>query len=163
MRSFLIAILSVLATATFSVPATFAHGVEIGPLKIQHPWTRATPKGATVAGGFMVIKNSGNVDDRLVAAMVDGVSKTEIHEMKMNNGIMSMRPLNNGIVIPAGQTVTLKPGDLHLMMLGLQAPLLQGAYIKGRLTFEKAGTVEVEFAVEEPGAKRGDHDMHHSQ
>jgi copper(I)-binding protein len=163
MRSFLIAILSVLATTSFSVPTAFAHGVEIGPLKIQHPWTRATPKGATVAGGYMVVKNSGQVEDRLIAATVDGVTKTEIHEMKMNNGIMTMRPLNNGLIIPAGETVALKPGGFHLMMLGLQAPFLQGAYIKGRLTFEKAGTVEVEFAVEEPGANLDDHNMHHAQ
>ena len=161
MRTYLIVILSALVTAFYPIPVSLAHSVEIGSLKIQHPWTRATPKGATVAGGYMVIQNAGKSDDRLIAASVQGARQTDIHEMKMENGVMSMRPISKGIVIPAGETVSLKPGSYHLMMLGLKAPFLQGDYIKGRLTFEKAGTVEVEFAVEEAGANLGDHDMHH--
>ena len=149
-----------MAMVILQSPAS-AHGVEIGPLKIGHPWTRATPKGADVAGGFMSINNTGTSDDRLVALSVTGVKRVEIHEMSMDDGVMKMRPLANGLVLPAGQTTVLKPGSFHVMMMGLSAPFNEGDYIKGTLTFEKAGTVEVEFAVEAQGANpKQDHMKH---
>lgn len=139
-----------------------AHGVEIGTLKIGHPWTRATPKGADVAGGFMSINNTGETDDRLVAVSVAGVKKTEVHEMSMDNGMMKMRPLANGLVLPAGKTTVLKPGGFHVMMMGLSAPLIEGDYIKATLTFEKAGSVDIEFAVESQGANPKQDNMKHT-
>lgn len=163
MRKFLF---HVLALITFTMPTTspvLAHGIEIGALKIHHPWTRATPKGADVAGGFMSIENTGKDDDRLIAVSVSGVKKTEIHEMSMNNGMMKMRPLSDGIVIPAGKTVLLKPGSFHVMMMGLNAPLMEGDYIKATLTFEKAGKVDIEFAVEAQGANLKQDELHHTQ
>lgn len=130
----------------------FAHDFKVGPLKIGHPWSRATPPGAKVGGGYVSVENTGSTPDRLVAVSVPFAERGEIHEMAVKDGIMTMRPLENGIEIPAGAKVELKPGGLHLMFMGLKEPLKQGEKVKGTLTFEKAGKVDVEFAVDAIGA-----------
>ena len=129
-----------------------AHGYKLGALDIGHPWTRATPAGADVAGGFLTIDNSGSTPDRLLSVTVAGVAHCQIHEMSMANGTMKMRPLEGGLEIPAKSSVELKPGAFHIMMMGLKAPFTAGTKIPGTLTFEKAGTIDVEFKVEEIGA-----------
>lgn len=134
--------------------AVYAHDYQAGDLMINHPWTRATPKGAAVAGGYAKITNHGADADRLVGGSVDGADKIEIHEMSVENNIMKMRQLEAGLEIKAGETVELKPGSFHLMMMGLKEPYKEGEKIKGTLIFEKAGTVEVEFKVEAMGASK---------
>lgn len=141
--------------------SAFAHEYKIGALEIKHPWSRATPKGAPVAVGYLKIINAGTTPDRLVGGSVAAADKFEIHEMKMVGGVMQMRPLPNGIEIKPGETVELKPESYHLMFMGLKAPFEQGKRIKGTLVFEKAGTVDVEFLVEAIGAKHDMPDMHH--
>lgn len=130
----------------------FAHDFKVGPLKIGHPWSRATPPGAKVGGGYISVENTGSAPDRLVAVSVPFAERGEIHEMSVKDGIMTMRPLDNGVEIPAGAKVELKPGGLHLMFMGLKEPLKQGEKVKGTLTFEKAGKVDVEFVVDAIGA-----------
>lgn len=125
-----------------------AHDYKSGSLQIDHPWTRVTPRGATVAGGYAKIENKGKTADRLIGASAEVSGRTELHEMAMEGTVMRMRALANGIEIPAGGSVELKPGGLHIMFMELKAPLEQGKHFKGTLIFEKAGTVPVEFAVE---------------
>jgi periplasmic copper chaperone A len=138
-----------------------AHEYKAGSLEIKHPWARATPKGATVAGGYMTIINTGTAPDRLVRFSSPAAGKFEIHEMKMENGIMKMRPLPNGIEIKPGQTVELKPGSYHLMFVDLKQPFQKGERVKGAIEFEKAGKMEVEYAVEAAGTTMpGGHDSH---
>jgi copper(I)-binding protein len=132
--------------------AASAHDYKVGSLEIKQPWVRATPKGSSVGGGFMTITNKGTAPDRLVGGALPAAGKFEIHEMKMDNGVMKMRPLANGLEIKPGQTVELKPGSYHIMVMGLKTPFEKGHRIKGTLTFEKAGKVDVEFAVEAMGA-----------
>jgi len=91
--------------------AAFAHDYTIGSLKIDHPWSRATPKGATVAGAYMKITNSGTTPDRLTGGVTEAAQTFELHEMSMNGGVMKMRELPNGIEIPPGATIELKPGS----------------------------------------------------
>ena len=134
-----------------------AHDYTVGSLKIGHPWARATPKGATVAGGYMKITNTGSTPDRLVGGSTDAAQKFEIHEMSMDGSVMKMRELPNGLEIPAGATVELKPGSFHVMMTGVSRPLVKGERVKAALTFEKAGKVDVEFAVEAAGANPTEH------
>jgi len=129
-----------------------AHEYKLGPLEIEHPWARATPAGAQVGGGFMTIVNHGTTADRLVSFSTDVAARGEIHEMAVKDGVMTMRPLAEGLEVPAGGEVVLKPGSFHLMLMGLKAPLKEGTRVPGTLTFEKAGTVQVEFAVEGIGA-----------
>lgn len=133
---------------TLSVQALMAHEFKAGAIEIVHPWTRATPDGASVGAGYLVLKNGGTTPDRLVSANAAAAQRVEIHEMAMDNGVMTMRPLPEGLAIPANATVTLKPGSYHLMFMGLKQPLKQGATIDGTLTFEKAGTVPVQFVVD---------------
>jgi copper(I)-binding protein len=129
-----------------------AHDYKLGPLEIAHPWTRATPKGATVAGGYLKVTNTGTAPDRLIGGSNAAAGRLEIHEMKLVDNVMQMRPLPAGLEIKPGQTVELKPGSYHLMFMQLKAPLEPGKSVKGTLVFEKAGTIEVEYTVEAIGA-----------
>jgi copper(I)-binding protein len=130
---------------------------KVGDLTIQAPWARATPAGAKVGSAYLNITNNGTQADRLVGGALAGAREVEVHEMSMSNNVMKMRHLKDGLEIKPGQTVELKPGGYHLMLTGLGDGLKQGQKLKGRLTFEKAGTVELEFTVAPIGAASGGH------
>jgi copper(I)-binding protein len=123
-----------------------------GDIRISQPWTRATPKGAKVAGGYMTITNSGKTADRLIGGSAAIAGQFEVHEMSMTDGVMRMRRLEKGLEIKPGETVVLKPGSYHAMLLGLKGQVQQGKPIKGTLEFEKAGKVEIEYVVAPIGA-----------
>jgi copper(I)-binding protein len=148
------------AMLAFAATAASAHEYKAGLLQIQHPWSRATPKGATVAGGYMKIINTGTTPDRLIGGSTLAAPKFEIHEMSMDGGVMKMRMLPKGIEIKPGQTVELKPGGYHLMFVGITAPLQQGKPVKGTLEFEKAGKIEIEYTVEAIGGTPKGHGGH---
>lgn len=141
------ALLVLTAGLLFCVSAS-ARDYKLGALEIAHPWTRATPKGASVAGGYLKITNTGSAPDRLIGGSFAAAGKFEIHEMKMADGVMQMRPIAGGIEIKPGQSAEFKPGGFHLMFPELKRQLAKGESVKGTLVFEKAGTVEVEFQVE---------------
>lgn len=155
-----------LAAAVFCMAAgnVLAHGYEAGDLRIGHPWTRATPEGAKVAGGYLSIINNGAEPDRLIGGSFAHAPRVEIHEMAVTDGVATMRPLREGLDIAPGATVKLAPGGYHLMLMDLQQALQEGEKVKGTLEFERAGTVEVEFAVESMGARGSgkDHGNGHS-
>ncbi|MFC3228201.1 copper chaperone PCu(A)C [Marinibaculum pumilum] len=121
-------------------------------VKVEEAWTRATPPAARAAGGFATIRNAGPEDDRLIGAS-SPIGTVEIHTMEMNDGIMKMRHLPDGLAIPAGGTVELKPGSDHLMFLDLAAPVIEGPPVPVTLQFEKAGEVSVEMFVAPIGAR----------
>jgi copper(I)-binding protein len=148
---------AVLAVWT-ALPAQ-AEDVTIGGLKISAPWARATPKGASVGGGYMKITNTGTAPDRLVGGSTDICRRFEVHEMKMEGGVMKMRPLADGIEIKPGQTVTLDPSGYHVMLVGLNKQLMQGDHFKATLEFARAGKVDVDFTVEGIGAQTGGNAM----
>jgi copper(I)-binding protein len=133
--------------------AASAHDYKIGTLEIAHPWTRATPKGAPVAGGYLKITNTGQTTDRLTGASSTAAARAEIHQMAMTGGAMQMRPLPGGLEIKPGETVELKPGSYHIMFMNLKQPFEKGQRIKGTIIFEKAGPIEVEYTVEAVGAQ----------
>jgi periplasmic copper chaperone A len=135
--------------------ASEAKTYTIGQLVIEAPWTRVTPGGAQVAGGYLKITNKGTEADRLVGGTLPVAGAVEVHEMAMTDGIMKMRRLEKGLEIKPGQTVELKPGNYHLMFTGLREGLKEGPPIKGTLVFEKAGSVEVEFRIAPIGARSG--------
>jgi copper(I)-binding protein len=138
---------------TLSGTAALAHDFTVGPLKIGHPWTRATPAGAKVAGGYLSIQNTGSAADKFVGGASEIAGRVEVHEMGVKDGVMTMRPLDAGLEIKPGEKVELKPGGFHIMFLDLKRQLKQGERVKSTLTFEKAGTVEVEFVVDAVGAR----------
>lgn len=143
------------AALALSASLAAAHDFKAGPLKIGHPWSRATPAGAKVGGGYLTIENTGTAPDRLVSVAAPFAARSEIHEMATKDGIMTMRPLENGVEVPAGGKVEFKPGGYHIMFMELKQPLKQGETVKGTLTFEKAGSVDVEFKVDSIAAKGG--------
>ncbi|MBN9222756.1 MAG: copper chaperone PCu(A)C [Mesorhizobium sp.] len=150
-----------LALAFAGVHSVTAHEFKVGDLEIEHPWSRATPAGAKVAGGYFTIINKGGTSDRLLSISSDVSDKAELHEMGVKDGVMTMRPVEGGLDIPAGGKVALAPGGYHLMFIGLKRQPKQGEKFAATLTFEKAGTVNVEFAVEGMG-ETGGMDMDHA-
>ncbi len=132
----------------YNITVGNAHQVTFGNLLIMHPWSRETTANATVAAGFMSITNNGAEDDRLVAATAAISDTVQLHNMTMNGDVMEMVELKDGIVIPAGKTVELKPKSLHVMFLNIKSHPKLGDEFKGTLTFEKAGTVDVDFEIE---------------
>jgi uncharacterized protein YcnI len=132
-----------IVAAQGAAPAT----VKAGSLTLEQPWSRATPGGAKVGGGYLRITNTGTVPDRLTGGSLPLASKVEVHEMRLEGDVMRMKAVEGGLEIKPGATVELKPGGLHLMFVDLKEPLKEGQVLKGTLTFDKAGPVEVEYTV----------------
>jgi copper(I)-binding protein len=154
--------LAVFAASLFVAPVR-AEEVKAGDLVISQAWSRATPGGAKIGGGYLTIENKGTAADRLIGGSGDVAAKVEVHEMKMDNGVMTMRPLDKGLPIEPGKTVTLAPGGYHLMLLDLKSPLKQGDKVPVTLEFEKAGKVKLTFDVQGMGAQApagADHSGH---
>ena len=130
-----------------------------GDLEIEKPWARATAPGASVGGGYLVIRNNGAAGDRLVGVTSPASARVEMHEMAMEKDVMRMREVK-GVDVPAKKSVEFRPGGFHLMLIELKAPLRQGDKVPVKLRFEKAGEVKAELAVEAMGAS-GSHAMKH--
>jgi periplasmic copper chaperone A len=113
--------------------------------------SRATPAGASTAIGFMTITNNTATEDRLVAASSPAVDHIEIHEMAVTNGVMTMRQIPGGLPVPAHSSVALKSGSYHLMLIKPKAPFKTGDTVPVMLTFEHAGTAQVDLKVEPIG------------
>ena len=129
-----------------------AHDFSVGDIRIDHPWARATPAGAKVAGGYVTIENFGSKPDRLVSATMEAARQVELHEMSLTDGVMRMRGITTGISVLAGGRIEMKPGGFHIMFLDLQRPLKQGEKVAGTLIFERAGIVQIEFQVDAIGS-----------
>ncbi|MGB6440083.1 MAG: copper chaperone PCu(A)C [Methyloceanibacter sp.] len=149
------------ATVMVSTSPALAAEFKAGAITIEQPWSRATPGGAKVASGFLTIENSGDSGDRLVSVTADIAGRTEIHQMSMIGGVMQMRQLTDGLPIPAKGSVALEPSSYHLMFVDLSKPLQEGETFSGKLTFEKAGTMDVTFEVRGIGAAAPDEGAGH--
>ena len=141
-----IALALVLAAAAPALAQEF----KAGDITIDKSWARATPKGAEVGAGYFVVHNNGETPDRFTGGSAD-FARVEIHEMKMENGVMTMPELKS-LDIPAHGTVRFTPGGYHVMFAHLAKPLVKGEKVKATLSFERAGQVEVEFPVQGLGA-----------
>lgn len=126
--------------------------VTAGDLELTAGFTKAMLPGQPVGGGFVTITNKGGEDDRLVSATSSQAGEVQLHEMAMEGDVMKMRQLTDGIAIPAGETVELKPGGMHLMFFKVAAAFKEGATVNVTLTFEKAGAIDVVLPV---GPARG--------
>lgn len=151
--------LSGLALCLVSLCAS-AHEYSLGSLHVVHPWARATPPGAPAGGAFMVIENKGAAD-RLISASATVADAVELHEMRMDGNVMRMNRLDNGVELPAGATVELRPGSLHVMFIGLKAPFREGDRFPLTLRFEKAGELKVDVVVQGIGAGAPAHEHMH--
>lgn len=117
--------------------------VKVGDIELSNGFTKAMLPQQPVGGGFVTINNTGSADDTLIGAASPSAGRVELHEMVMMNDVMKMRQLEGGIPVPAGQTVELKPGGLHLMFMDVKTPFVEGEKVSVTLTFEKAGTVDL--------------------
>jgi periplasmic copper chaperone A len=138
-----------------------AEEAKAGSISVKDAWSRATPEGADVGVGYLTITNDGDTPDRLVAADAAFAGQAEIHQMTMANGMMQMRPVEDGVTIRPKGSVVFSPDSYHLMFMGLKAPLKQGDTVAGTLTFEHAGKVAVNFHVEAMGASAPEAAHHH--
>jgi periplasmic copper chaperone A len=140
------------AALMLTAGSAIAQTYKAGAIEIEQPWARATPKGATIGAGYMKITNTGTEPDRLVGGSAPFTGRLEVHSMTMEQGVMKMRELKDGLEIKPGETVELKPGGYHMMFVGLKQPLKQGEDLTVTLKFAKAGTIEVKYPVESVGA-----------
>ena len=149
--------------AVLVIAPSLAHDVfHLGSIEISGGFSRATLPNAPVAGGYITITNKGSEDDTLIAASSPVAEDVQLHEMKMEGDVMKMTELPDGIAVPAGETVTLEPGGLHLMFLGLKEPLVENETVTVTLTFAKAGTIEIELLVGSANAKEPEHPGDHT-
>jgi copper(I)-binding protein len=109
-RKLTLAAIACVAFASSLVAPAHADEVKAGDLVITQAWTRATPKGAKIGGGYLTIENKGTAPDRLIGGSADIAGSVQIHEMSMDKGVMQMRPLESGLAIEPGKTVKLAPG-----------------------------------------------------
>lgn len=140
--------------------SALAHEVfTLGTLEISDGFSRATLPNAPVGAGYLTITNKGTADDTLVSASSPVAGMTQIHEMKMEGDVMKMNEVAGGLIIPAGQSVVLAPGGLHIMFMDLKQALVEGSTIPVTLTFATAGTIEVQLAVGSINADEPEHKM----
>ena len=150
----LISLTAIAALCAFATTAA-AHEFKIGDLVVNHPMAFETAQTAQTAGGFMTITNTGSTADRLIAVEAD-FPRVEIHTTEMNGDVARMMHLEDGIVLPAGDSIIMKPGGYHVMFMGLRGdPFEADEEVPATLVFENAGRLEVIFNVEE--RKMGDH------
>jgi len=138
--------------AQFAALAAQAADYNVGPIHIAQPWARATPKGASTGAAYMTITNTGKTPDKVSCVSSDASAECQIHTMTMDNGVMKMRPVEGGLEIKPGETVTLKPGGFHVMLVNLKHPLEQGKSVKATLKFDHAGAVDVDYPIAAIGA-----------
>lgn len=154
--------LALALTAALIAPAT-AQDVRKGSITVANAWSRATAPRAEIGAGFLTIRNGGGDPDRLVSVTSPRAKRVEIHTMSLDDGVMRMRPLPNGLEIPAGAVSTLAPGGNHIMLIGLTTPLKAGERVPATLRFAHAGTVRITFVVGAAGAaaSANEHGGHH--
>ena len=120
-------------------------------MRAEQPWARATAPRQTVGGVYVTLISP--VDDRLLGASSPVAGHAEVHEMTMDGNVMKMRELADGLKLPAGQAVALTPGGLHVMLVGLQRPLVAGQVIPVQLRFEHAAPLDLQVQVAPVGAQ----------
>jgi iron complex outermembrane receptor protein len=124
-----------------------AHEYEIGKILIAHPWSRPTAPGMSMGVAYFSLENRGSADDVLLHASTAAATRVEFHQTTFNEGIARMRPLTQ-VVLPAGKTVKVEPGGIHMMLVGLQKPLESGAQVPLTLEFRDAGKIVVMLNIE---------------
>ena len=137
--------LAIVVAAVLGATGINAQEAKVGNIKIEGAYTRSTVPGQKAAGGFMKIVDQGAAD-QLISASSPIADEVQLHTMTMEDNVMKMRQVKS-IDIPANGSVELKPGGLHIMIMGIKEPLAAGSSIPLKLKFAKAGEVEVKLPV----------------
>lgn len=146
----------------FAAPP-LALGAGSSSIMVEQPWSRATPSGAKTGAVYMTIDNKSGTADRLTGVSSDVADKLQIHEMKVENGVMHMRQIAGGLSIPADGSIVLKPSGYHVMLIGLKKPLAAGEKFPLTLTLERAGNISVTVPVVAMSATPGKGTMRHME
>ncbi len=141
-------------------PAAAPTEFTAGEIKAESPWARATTSQAKAGAVYLTLHNDGTAADRLTGGDTPVAERVELHSHIMDGGIARMRQVEGGIPLPPVESVTLAPGGLHVMLIGLKAPLAAGESFPLTLTFEKAGPMSLTVAVRKPGDAAPGHDHH---
>jgi periplasmic copper chaperone A len=151
---------AIVAIALAVASPALAHEYTIGTLEIIHPNIPAAIGNAPTAAGFMQITNTGSEPDALISATADFAGRTEVHESSVDaSGVATMTHIERLEILP-GETVTLEHGGFHVMFMDVKEPPAEGMMVPVTLTFEKAGSIAVEFKVEPRGSHDGSKDGH---
>jgi copper(I)-binding protein len=160
---------AVIAFTLLSAAVVFAHGSghdhSHGPIKLEEAFSRASASPMVQVGAaYLKITNTGDADDRLIAAEGDAAERLELHTHLMEDGAMRMMEIDGGVPIPAGETVVFEPGAKHIMLIGLTDPLVEGETLTLDLVFENAGRMTLDIPILGVGAMEGgmDHSHDHS-
>jgi periplasmic copper chaperone A len=149
---------SILVLALFAGLAGTA-AAQTSSIEIKEAWARATPQGAQTGAAYVTMLNKGAAGDRLVSVSTPVAGEAQLHNTVDDNGVMKMRPVA-GLDLKPGDTVALKPGGYHIMLMKLKGPLTEGQSFPLTLTFEKAGPVVATVTIAKAGAMTG-MDMSH--
>jgi len=145
-------LMPLLAAGVLSIcSASPGNQYELGSLRIGHPWSRPTVAGMPMGVAYLSITNNGRTDDVLLAASSPVAARVEFHQTTLTDGMARMRPLAE-IVVPAGATVKVEPGGIHLMLVDLRAPLEAGKSVPLELQFRHAGRITVQLSIESQDA-----------
>jgi copper(I)-binding protein len=139
------------ALVVLAAAPVLAHDFKLGDIAIGHPYARPSAPSQRTGAGYLTLANKG-ADDRLISASTPFATSVEMHTMKVEGNMMRMREVGT-IELPAGKSVEMKPGGLHLMLVGLKEPLVDGRSFPMKLTFQKAGEVQVDVKIEAPSMK----------
>ena len=158
-------VLSLVACLVIAPMAVMSHNYAVGALRISHPWIRPTPISAPTAAGYLIISNTGSAPDRFLGGASPLAAQIQIHLMSVDGGIMRMRPIAGGLVLPPHSTVRFEAGSYHLMLVTPKRPFRTGDKIPVTLQFARAGAVHVEFQVQtehpvDAGNRMREMDMH---
>lgn len=133
----------------FALSLAFSSPAIAGDIAVMDPYARAASPSAKAGAAFMMLQNTGDTDDRLIAARTDVAKRVELHtHVETGDGIMKMQEIEGGIALPAGGTHHMMRGGNHVMLMGLTGPLEQGAEINVTLIFEQAGEVDVTIPID---------------
>lgn len=150
MKTLLGTVLGLTMAAALALPAA-AGDAKIGAIEIKDAWARATPPRAPAGGAFVTITNTGDATDNLVGASANVAKTVELHTHIHEGDVMRMVAVGS-IEVPAGKTVAMVPGGLHIMLIGLHEPLKEGTSFPLELEFAQAGKVTVTVDVKPVGA-----------
>jgi len=148
------------AMATLLAATAAAHDFKAANLRVDHPWARATTNIAKTGAAYLSVLNDGAEVDRLLAVATPIADRASLHATIMDDGIMKMRPVK-AIEVHPGEPAVLKPGGVHIMLMGLRQPLKEGATFPLTVSFEKAGPVEVQVLVRKAGSMEHGPDTEH--
>ena len=146
-----------------SVSGVYSEPLKFNHIIIDNVWIKETPPKHKTTAGYLTIENLGDTDERLMSVSSSFAAKGEIHQMEMDGEVMKMRPIPDGLIIPAGEIIYLKPGSFHLMFMKLNMQIIPMQTLELTLTFENLGSVIILATVESaptsdnPSSKKYNH------